>query len=26
VLRRVRDVIVAPHDMRDLHVHVVGDD
>ena len=26
VLRRVRDVIVAPHDVRDLHIHVVGDD
>ena len=26
LLRRVRDVIVAAHDVRDLHVEVVGDD
>ena len=26
VLGRVRDVIVAAHDVRDLHVDVVGDD
>ena len=26
LLRRVRDVIVAPHHMRDLHLDIVGDD
>ena len=26
LLRRVRDVIVAPHHMRDLHLHIVGHD